>query len=130
METDSFGISAWSDELDLEMHLSPNHGIESRSIRRVFDERNARIIFTNEPPKSLTKFFGVALLTELIDEVVLFALAFPGLNYTTTRVRSSDMSRIDAEYDRTDRQLERRKTLEMLRPCSQRGPGAETLFVK
>jgi hypothetical protein len=120
IETDSFGIPARGDELDLEMRLSPNHGIESRPVRRVLDKRNTRIVFTNEPPKSSTKFFCIALLTELIDEVVFFALAFPGLNHTTTRVGPSAMSGIDAKDDGTDRQLERRKTLEMLWPCSQR----------
>ena len=132
IETDSFGISAWGDELDLEMRLSPNHGIESRPVRRVLDERNTRIVFPDEQPKGPTKFFCVALLAELIDEIVMFTLAFPGLDHATTGVGPSAMSGIDAKNDGTDRQLERRKTLEVLWPCSSaqpasRGPAGKTV---
>ena len=60
----------------------------------------------------------------------MFALAFPGLDHATTGVGPSAMSGIDAKNDGTDRQLERRKTLEMLWPCSQRSLRAEALLVK
>jgi hypothetical protein len=130
IETDSFGISARGDELDLEIRLSPNHGIESRPVGSVLDERDTRVIFPNEPPKGPTKFFCIALLAELIDEIVLFALALPCLDHTTTRVGSSAMSGIDAKNDGTDRQLERRKTLEMFSSCFQCSLRAEALLVK
>ena len=120
IETDGFGIAARCDELDLEIRLSPNHGIESRSVGRVFDEGNTRVVFPNERPEGPTKFFSVALLAELVDEIVLFALAFPGLDYATAGVGSPAVAGIDAENDGSNRQLMRRKTLEMLRPRSQR----------
>jgi hypothetical protein len=103
IETDSFGIPARGDEPDLEMRLSPNHGIESRPVRRVLDERNTRIVFPDEQPKGPTKFFCIALLAELIDEIVMFALAFPGLDHATTRVNKNSRGGGARSMIRTDK---------------------------
>jgi hypothetical protein len=43
METDSFGILTWVDKFDLEMRFSPNHGIESRPVSCVLDQRNTGV---------------------------------------------------------------------------------------
>ena len=48
IETDGFGIVAWSDDLDIKIRLPSNRGIEGRSVGGVFDQRDTRVIFPNE----------------------------------------------------------------------------------
>jgi len=41
-------------------------------------------VLSDEKPKRVFKFIEVALLAEFADQVVLFALAFPGLDDAAT----------------------------------------------
>jgi len=77
-------------------------------------------MFSDEKPKRVFKFIQLALLAKLIDEVVLFALALPSLDDAATSVGPRALSRIDAENNRPDWQLEFGITLKMFRSYFQR----------
>src|SRR4051812_6899387 len=92
--------------LAVSLGTMPNCGIESRSVRRILEKCDTRAMFSDEKPKRVFKFIQLALLAKLIDEVVLFALALPSLDDAATSVGPRALSRIDAENNRPDWQLE------------------------
>src|ERR1700730_9136091 len=114
-EADRLGTLG-NNHFDLELRLFPYPCIECRPIGGLFDQRDARAIIPHEAPECRAKILNVALFAELIDQVVMFAVTDPGLNYAATGIRSAAVAGINTQNDRADGPSVWRKTLEMLGP--------------
>ena|ERR1700722_6845944 len=114
VEPGGFGIATRRNELKIEFCLVPDGSIKRWSVRGVFDQRNAWVMPSDERPKRLAKFLGVALFAKLIDEILILIVTLPRLDDAAARIRSSVMTWIDAENDGILKKLKLAKTLKIL----------------